>query len=138
MHRISRLSGFGRASAVADKNTRFETFRDGLVELYELDNQSVPVQKFRDIRFQNRMVGAKRNYEAQQAGVTIRKLIRVPIRDPEMISSGMFAVIRGRQYKIETAQVVPDTVPRSMDLTLVQPDLLLSFDRKEAGSGGRL
>lgn len=118
------------------KATRFESFLDGLVNIYQLDQNRKPVLLEHDIRFQNRVVGAKRNFEGEQAGYKIEKLIRIPKTDLNV--RGCFAVIRGQQYKIIQAQEILDTIPKCMALTLAQPDLLLTFDEQEVGAGGRV
>lgn len=50
------------------KTTQFETFRDGLVNIYQLDQARKPVLLEKNIRFQKRIVGAKRNFDGEQAG----------------------------------------------------------------------
>lgn len=118
------------------KQAKFEVFRDGLVNIYQLDQSRKPVLIERDIRFQKRIVGAKRNFDGEQAGYKIEKLIRIPRADLNV--RGCFAVIQGQQYKIVQAQEILDTIPKCLALTLAQPDLLLSFDELEAGAGGRV
>lgn len=115
---------------------KFETFLDGLCDLWQLDEERKPVLLQAGIRFQNRVVGFKRNFTAEQAGRTIQKLIRIP-QNP-MVRQGSFVVIGQEQYKVLQAQNIPDTIPRCTDLTLEQPDILLEFDVEEAGASGRI
>ena len=115
---------------------RFEPFLDGLVDFYQLDEKRMPVKFLGGIRFQQRVVGYKRNYTAEQAGHNIEMLIRIPRNDG--VVRNCFAVIQGKQYQIAQAQTITDTIPQCTDLTLKQPDLLLDFKETEAGSGGRL
>lgn len=115
---------------------RFEPFLDGVVAFYALDENMLPVKLLDGVRFQERVVGYKRNYTAEQAGHNIEMLIRIPRND--VVVRNCFAVIRGKQYQIVQAQTITDTIPQCTDLTLKQPDLLLDFKETEAGSGGRL
>lgn len=115
---------------------RFEPFLDGLCDLWQLDEDRNPVLLQAGIRFQNRVVGFKRNFAADQAGRTVQKLIRIP-QNPK-VNKGTFVVIGQEQYTVLQAQNIPDTIPRCTDLTLEQPDVLLDFDSGEAGAGGRV
>lgn len=117
------------------KRTQFESFLDGLVSFWQLDESRRPVLLIDGIRYQNRVIGTKRNYNAEQAGHLIEKLIRIPRTD--LIVRGTFAVIGGLQYRVLQAQTIHDTIPQCTDITLEQPDILLTFDETVAGSGGR-
>lgn len=117
------------------KTTKFETFTDGLVSFWQLDEQRRPVLLVDGIRYQERVVGSKRNYSAEQANHIIAKLIRIPRTD--LVVRGFFAVIGDQQYQVLQAQTIPDTIPQCTDITLEQPDILLDFDPTAAGSGGR-
>ena len=118
------------------KTTRFESFLDGLCSFWQLDENRSPVKVLDGIRFQLRIVGSKRNFCAEQAGYNIEKLIRIPRAD--LVVRGTFAVINGEQYQVLQAQTIFDTIPQCTQLTLVQPDLLLEFNEKEMGAGGRI
>lgn len=117
------------------KKTKFETFHDGIVSFWQLDENRQPVLLVDGIRYQNRVVGIKRNYAAEQAGHTVEKLIRIPRTD--LVIRGTFAVIADQQYHVLQAQTIQDTIPQCTDITLEQPDILLVFDKAEAGAGGR-
>lgn len=121
---------------MAKKTTKFETFLDGLVSFWNLDDDRNPVKVTAGIRYQLRVVGSKRNFCAEQAGHNIEKLIRIPRTD--LVVRGTFAVIGDEQYQVLHAQTIMDTIPQCTQLTLVQPDLLIKFDEEEAGAGGRL
>lgn len=117
------------------QKVQFETFRDGLVDFWHLDEKRMPVKFLGGIRYQQRVVGYKRNYTAEQAGHNIEMLIRIPRQDS--VVRNAFAVIQGQQYQIAQAQTILDVIPQCTDVTLKQPDLLLDFKETEAGSGGR-
>lgn len=118
------------------QKVKFESFLDGLCDLWQLDESRNPALLQAGIRFQNRVVGFKRNFTAEQAGRTVQKLIRIP-QNPQ-VKKGTFVVIGQEQYTVLQAQNIPDTVPRCTDLTLEQPDVLLDFHSEEAGAGGRV
>lgn len=122
--------------AKTSQRVKFESFLDGLCDLWQLDENRNPVILQAGIRFQNRVVGFKRNFTAEQAGRTVQKLIRIP-QNPK-VTKGTFVVIGQEQYTVLQAQNIPDTIPRCTDLTLEQPDVLLEFDPGEAGAGGRV
>ncbi|MBQ7001697.1 MAG: hypothetical protein IJN67_11745 [Oscillospiraceae bacterium] len=118
------------------KRTRFESFLDGLVDFWQLNESRCPVKLLDGIRYQQRIVGYKRNFTAEQAGHIIEMLIRIPRSD--LVVRGAFAVINGQQYQVAQAQTILDTIPQCTDITLQQPDILLQFDETQTGSGGRL
>ena len=118
------------------KKVQFEAFLDGLVDFWQLDDQQRPLPVMRHIRYQERVVGSHRNYLAEQAGHTIRRLIRIPRAD-FLGRAGLFAVIGGHQYQVGQVQQITDTLPPCCDVSLEQPELLLEFDAEEAGACGR-
>ena len=120
---------------VKKQTTKFESFMDGLVSFLALDEKRRPVLLVDGIRYQDRVVGSKRNYSAEQANHIIEKLIRIPRTD--LVVRGTFAVIGGQQYQVLQAQTIHDTIPQCTDITLEQPDILLEFDPGQAGAVGR-
>lgn len=121
---------------MAKKQVQFENFNDGVCALWQLDKTKKPTLLLGNVRFQERTVGIKRNFEAEQAGHTVQKLIRIPRMD--FIKPGVFVVIEGQQYTVLQAQNIYDTIPECTDLTLENPTILLNFDESEVGAGGRI
>ena len=121
---------------MAKKKVQFESFNDGVCSLWQLDKTKKPTLLLGNIRFQERTVGIKRNFEAEQAGHTVQKLIRIPRMD--FIKVGVFAVIEGQQYTVLQVQKIFNTIPECVDLTLENPTILLNFDESEVGPGGRV
>ena len=117
------------------KKVRFEAFNNGVCALWQLDLAKKPTLLLGNVRFQERTVGIRRNFEAEQTGHTVQKLIRIPRMD--FIKPGVFVVIEGQQYTVLQAQNIHDTIPECMDLTLENPTILLNFDESEVGAGGR-
>ena len=121
---------------MAKKKAKFETFPDGLCSLWQLDKAKKPTLLLKNVRFRERTVGERRNFDADQAGHTIQMLIRIPRFD--FAKTGTFVTIGKRQFKVLQAQKIFDTIPECTDLTLENPDILANFDESEAGAGGRL
>lgn len=98
-----------------------ETFNDGIVYLYEVDEkgkmQDKPAVK---LRFQNRVVGEMQYYTAKAADVKIDRRIRTPMykKIDDEKADCYYAVIEKTVYKIKRAQHYQDTIPCVTDLTL--------------------
>lgn len=123
---------------MARNRTQFESFQDGLVALWGLDEDQNPVRLVCPVRFQERVVGSVRYYEAELAGHQVSRVIRIPRQaGARQRLDGCFAVIGDEQYRIARTQVIPDTCPQCLDLTLEQSPMLLEFDSDHAGAGGR-
>ena len=121
---------------MAKKQVQFENFNDGVCALWQLDKTKKPTLLLGNVRFQNRTVGIKRNYEALQAAHVLQQLIRIPRM--HFIKPGVFVVIKGQQYTVLQAQNIYDTIPECTDLTLENPTILLNFDESEVGASGRI
>ena len=63
---------------MAKNKIKFETFLDGLCSVWRLDDKQRPVPVIKNMRFQDRIIGTRRNYEAEQAGHKVERLIRIP------------------------------------------------------------
>lgn len=121
---------------MAQKKVRFETFGDGVCSLWQLDKGRKPVLLLKNVRYRERTVGERRNFDAEQAGHTIQMLIRIPRAD--FVKAGTFVTIGERQFKVLQAQKIKDTMPECTDLTLENPEILAVFDESEVGAGGRV
>lgn len=94
----------------------FETFNDGLCTIHQIDDDGNAGMKKETLRFQERTVGIKRYYEAMTAKVQVDRLIRVPFRD--WITSEYLIVIEKEVYEIKQVQTIPDTLPKTNDISL--------------------
>ena len=121
---------------MAKKKVQFEAFTDGVCSLWQLDGNKKPVLLLRNVRYRERTVGERRNFDAEQAGHTIQMLIRIPRMD--FVKVGVFVTIGNQQYKVLQAQKIMDTIPQCTDLTLESPTILAVFDESEVGAGGRI
>lgn len=123
---------------MARKRPEFESFTNGVVDFWGLTDTQTPIRIQTGIRFQERVVGSVRYYEAELAGHQVERVIRIPqLVGLDIQLSGCFAVIGRSQYRIARTQYINDTIPRCIDLTLEQAGMLLLFDSTEAGAGGR-
>lgn len=121
---------------MAKKKVSFEAFVSGACSLWQLGEDGKPALLLGNVRYKERTVGERRNYDAEQAGHTIQRLIRIPRAD--FVAPGVFVTIGDRQYRVLQVQRIMDTLPQCSDLTLENPDILTIFDESEVGAGGRL
>lgn len=104
---------------------RTQTYNDGVVKIYKVDNIAAPgnmpkdglVLKVDSLRYEERIVGMGRFWTAKQNHVQIDRIIRTPRL--ESISSQDVAIpVDGKQYEIKQIQYPLDVEPPSMDLSL--------------------
>lgn len=109
---------------------KIQTFLDGVCDIWRQDDAGQFVRIYSGIRYDNRVVGSKRNFEAMQAGHTIQKVIRIPLYGVPM-NGCCVSIVRGQhheQYQILQAQGLDDTSPRCTQLTLEQPNILWALN----------
>lgn len=93
-----------------------ETFNDGVCSIRLIDDDGNAGTEVERLRFKERVVGTKRYYEAKTAKIQIDKLIRVPFRP--WLTTEYLAVIGGTVYELEHVQTIPDSRPKTNDLSL--------------------
>ena len=113
---------------------KIQTFLDGVCDIWQQGPDGQPTRIHKRLRFDNRVVGSKRNFEAMQTGHTISKVIRIPLRD--FCGNGCHVTIGRNQYQILQCQGLDDTSPKCTQLTLEQPDILWALNRQEATEDG--
>lgn len=94
----------------------FETFNDGICSIREINEEGDAGREIATLRFDDRTIGAMRHYEAMTNKVRLDRLIRVPFQP--WITSEYLAVIEGKVYEIVQAQFIPDSLPKTNDLSL--------------------
>lgn len=104
----------------------FETFNDGICSIREIDEDGNAGAEVERLRYQERTVGIKRYYEAMTNKVQIDRLIRVQFRP--WLTTEYLTVIDGQVYEMVQVQVVPDSWPKSNDISLH-----LARKRRDAG-----
>lgn len=105
---------------------KIQTFNSGIVRLaYILQGERLRY-KGNPLRYNERTVGLRRFFQADQVGRKISKVIRVPkIKD---ISENDVAIINNNQYSIVQMQNIDDTKPKCWQLTLEKIKTRLKFD----------
>lgn len=101
-----------------------QTFNDGIINIYSTDVTAckghLPIEQLKlktVLRYEERIVGLTRYYNAQQIGVNIKHVLRCPINrniTPEDIIN-----LNGEQYRIMQIQYPKNVDTPVMDLTLV-------------------
>lgn len=104
------------------KNIEFLTFTDGIVALYQTDdNDEIMPDTKAEYCFGNRTVGVKRYFAARQNDIELEKVIH--IHQDLGIHTSLAAVIGGTRYKIEQVQQLSNTNPKCTVLSLSQRGL---------------
>lgn len=102
-----------------------QTFNDGVLSVYALENDSqegdMPkaklVLKAKEIRYEERVAGAKRFWTAKQSKVTVSKLLRIP-QAINLVEGNVVVPIDEKQYEIVQVQTINETCPPCYDLSL--------------------
>lgn len=97
--------------------TKFETFNDGTVDVYIVNDDDKLKSVLKNLRFGNENVGVTRHYAARSADIRIDRMIHV-IRQ-QGIEPHQVVVIEGRQYDIEKVDEKRDTLPPVTRLSLI-------------------
>lgn len=108
--------------------TKFESYSDGLVSIYKVENVALPGDMPSEglilknsLRYHERTVGMSRYFAAMQNSIKVDSVIRCPeVRGlSEKATDILVAIpIDGYQYKVIQIQYIEDAVPASMDLSL--------------------
>lgn len=102
-----------------------QTFNDGVLEIYNVDNIAAPgnkpvqglTKKVGPLRYEERVVGMSRFWTAKQYNAKVQQVLRVPrVSNVDIDDIAMLA--DGSQYKILQVQYPTDIKPNVMDLSL--------------------
>ena len=101
-----------------------QSFNDGIVTIYTVSDAARPgyqpveelTEKIR-LRYEERRLGLKRYYEAAQNQIRVQRVIRVP-HAGGVTSQDVAIDEKGRRYRVDLVQMVPDVYPLSDDVTL--------------------
>jgi len=98
-------------------NIEFISFSGGVCDIYYEDDEGVKSYKYKDIGYDNRILGFRRHFAAKKVNVNINKVIRIPL--VEGIDNYDKVEIKNiGKYDIELSQIIYDTNPPCIDLTL--------------------
>ena len=95
---------------------KFETFNDGVVDIYDLDEEGEKGEKIATMRFGNQVIGTERYFKAKATDVEITKLIRIPMISK--VEVHQIAEINGKDFRIVQAQQIFDSHPKKTVLSL--------------------
>lgn len=114
------------------KHNEFQTFNDGIVEVYHLKDVSQPGFKphlvpnlYKKFHFRYRTIGVKRAYEAAQSHVRLDELISMPC--DRSISTQHICRINGIAYEVKQIQHKTDTRPATTWLSLTRTEVGYEF-----------
>ena len=102
-----------------------QCYNDGMARVFSVSDAAVPgYQPIGELTpkialpYEERRVGIKRYYDAQQNQIRVERVIRVQ-HVGGITSQDVVLDETGRKYRIDLVQLVPDVYPVSDDLTLV-------------------
>lgn len=95
---------------------QFEAFEDGVCKVVEMRDMVVTRTIIEWLRYGEKVVGAKRFYDAAVLGNEVEKLITVPMNT--FLERHHIIVIKGENYRIIQLQEKPNDIPPNMQLTL--------------------
>jgi hypothetical protein len=103
-------------------NIEFQSYKDGVCDIYTEDEEENPVYKYKNLGFNNRVLGFNRHFAAAAVQVQTNAVIRIPlVKD---IDTHDTVEIKGvGKYDIELTQIIFETNPPSIDLTLRQLEM---------------
>lgn len=114
------------------KKNVFQTFNDGIAEIFLLKDFSAPGFKpelrpvlFKKFHFTYKTIGVKRAYEAMQSHVRLDELISIPA--DRSISTQNICRINGIAYEIKQIQHKTDTRPATTLLSLTRTECSYEF-----------
>lgn len=104
--------------------TQTQTFNDGIVNIYSVKNVAgsgnMPkdklVEKIKNLRYEEHIVGMSRYWTALQDNARIEKLLRVSRINSVTVHD--VAILNGQQYDIMQVQYPPYVEPPCMDISL--------------------
>lgn len=102
-----------------------QCYNDGMARVFSVSDAAAPgYQPIGELTpkialpYEERRVGIKRYYDAQQNQIRVERVIRVQ-HVGGITSQDVVLDEKGRKYRIDLVQLVPDVYPVSDDLTLV-------------------
>lgn len=103
-------------------DTEFVSFSDGVCDISTVDEDGATTTKYSGLGFSNRVLGFNRAFAAKAVQVQVNAVIRIP-RVPGVDIHDKVEIKGVGKYDVELAQVLFDTNPPSIDLTLKQLEM---------------
>lgn len=102
----------------------FISFSDGICDIYAEDEEGTREYKYSNLGFSNRVLGFKRYYAAAAAQVQTNAVIRIP-QVPGVDNHDTLEIKGVGKYDVELVQLIYETNPPSIDLTLRQLEMFV-------------
>ncbi len=109
---------YRKRKAGQQMKAKFEEFNDGIADVCNVNGEDRLERVKTGLRFGNENVGITRHYAAQAADTRVDRVIHI-LRQQD-IEPHQVVVIEGRQYDIDKADHLKDTLPPITKLTLVK------------------
>ncbi|WP_066679331.1 hypothetical protein [Clostridium septicum] len=107
---------------IKNSNIQFESFNDGICDIYEEDEEGNKKYKYKGLKFSKRVLGFNRFFAAKAVQVKTNAVIRIP--QIKGINNHDTLLLKGLGvYSIELIQEIDTTNPRCLDLTLNQLEM---------------
>ena len=111
-----------------------QQYNSGLLTIYQLEDvappgyapKMQPREKVK-LRYEEQPLGINRLYLSRQNQIEISRVVRTMWRK-EVSTQDVAVTEDGRQYRIDTVQVVQNVWPASMDLSLVKIEQVYDYD----------
>lgn len=103
-------------------DTEFVSFNDGVCDIYATDEEGKITYKHKGLGYSNRVLGYNRVFAAKAVQVQTNAVIRIPLVIGIDIHDTLEIKGLGK-YDIELTQIMFDTNPPSLDLTLRQLEM---------------
>lgn len=97
---------------------KFEEFNDGIVDIYNVNDDDKLEKVKEGLRFGKENVGITRHYAARAADTRVDCVIHI-LRQLD-IKPHQVVVIEGEQYDIDKTDYIKDTLPPITKLTLIK------------------
>lgn len=101
----------------ATSRENIPVYRDGKCTIYSLDEYKNRTDKHIGVWFEDRAIGFKRHFTAQSVQVKIDRLIRIS-KIPGIDTHDRIEIEGDGTYEIQMIQIILDSTPNSLDLTL--------------------
>lgn len=99
------------------KNIKFESFNDGICDIFTEDEEGNITYKIKSLAFKNRTLGYGRFYTAKASNTKVDRVIRIPYL-PFSIDDKDTITIGDLDYFIELIQPIDDSSPKCLQITL--------------------
>lgn len=116
--------------------TLTQTFNDGVVDIYNVDNIALAgnkpkqglTKKVGPLRYEERVVGMTRFWTAKQSNAKVQQILRTP-RVANVNIDDIAVPNDGTQYRILQVQYPPNVEPPVMDLSLEKLEVIYDIRR---------